>query len=441
MLAAERVAAWKRYCVGTDNMPPIYTLTVTPSVIRREEVTHTSVAEFDNTGTAVRFDRSSRPFYRFTMDLSLLKRAEYENLSAFHALHKGGRSFMFSGLHYGGQSDFRLVGEGDGTRTEFFIPNRHVNPSSVQMRMTQGGFGVSSVTTAFSLNPNPGIVTFDTAPTSGDRIDARWANLYRVVFEPDGWETEEFAPNVFRAELALRETQIDAPAYSTLNYGLVAFWNMDENSGQRYDMSGNGRHLIEHNTVPSSTGLMGNAAVFLQANTPGLARTSEEAFTMSSTQELTVAAWANASSITGANMMLVTKNQAAAGSREWQLRRVPSDRYVFQINDSGNAGATATANNFGDPPLDTNHLVIGFYDSRSGVCVQVNTIAVTVASADPIHKTNVITLTIGHSFDSGGLVANFWHGRIDATGIWKRRLTPQEREELYNAGNGRQAPF
>jgi hypothetical protein len=36
---------------------------------------------------------------------------------------------------------------------------------------------------------------------------------------------------------------------------------------------------------------------------------------------------------------------------------------------------------------------------------------------------------------------DFWNGRIDAVGFWKRVLSGAEVTSLYNSGNGREHPF
>ena len=194
-------------------MPTLRTLTFTPAPgVEREATTFTSVTDFDNAGLFHTFNRSQRPAYRFKLRLGPLTRQEVESLSALHAYHQGGRSFLWDGGQYGRVENFSLVGEGDGARRQYFLPNRYIGASSLEVRTLRPSTGATSAwaTTAYSLNATPGILVFhagaSTTPTSGDDVQARWANQYRVLFEPDGIRVSEMARNLFTVELALRET-------------------------------------------------------------------------------------------------------------------------------------------------------------------------------------------------------------------------------------------
>jgi len=183
----------------------VRTLTVTPGAeIQRDAITFTSVQDYDNTGIFHVFSRASRPTYRFKMTLPGLVKLEADSLAGFHHFHMGGRAFFWDGGNFGEVSSLALVGEGDGTRTEFFLPNRFVDANSISMAIFDGT--ATSITTAFSLNPDPGIIAFDTAPDSGDDVLGSHGHKYKVVFEGEGLKMVNFSRGVWRAELLLRET-------------------------------------------------------------------------------------------------------------------------------------------------------------------------------------------------------------------------------------------
>lgn len=183
------------------------TLTVTPGFeVTREALTFTTRVEFENTGLFTLFNRSERPTYKFSLELPALQRIAAQSLSGFHHFHQGGKAFFYDGGLWDSVTSLNLVGEGDGTRTDFFLPNRFVDSNSISVAVFDGT--TTSITTAFSLNPDPGVIVFDTAPASADDIMASHSHKYRVVFEPDGLKMVQFAKGVWRAKLDLRETII-----------------------------------------------------------------------------------------------------------------------------------------------------------------------------------------------------------------------------------------
>jgi hypothetical protein len=186
-------------------MAGIRTFTCTPGfTILREAMTKTSVVEFDNSGLFALFGRSSRPTYRFRIPLVALTKHQCDSLSAFHHFHQGAKPFFWDGGYYGYISSLQLVGEGNGSKTDYFLPNRFIDANSITVGIYNGT--TTSITTAFSLYADQGMISFATAPTSGHDVMASHAHKYKVVFEPDGLKVEEFYSGIFRAEIVLRET-------------------------------------------------------------------------------------------------------------------------------------------------------------------------------------------------------------------------------------------
>ena len=200
-------------------MALLRTLTCTPGEdLNREAVTFTSVVEFD-AGFPHLFDRTQRPIYRFELQLGPLTRAEADCLSAFHAFHKGGKSFLWDGGMYGAVTNPQLVGEGDGSRRDFFLPNRYIGSGSLTVYSRNQATGVTSTWVAASvngwptsLNATPGLVMFanssNTIPASGHDFYAAWACQYRCVFEPGGIKIGNFARGLYRADLKLTEISL-----------------------------------------------------------------------------------------------------------------------------------------------------------------------------------------------------------------------------------------
>lgn len=185
----------------------IRTLTVTPSFdIEREAVTYEDENDYDNTGLFAVYSRAGRPAYKFRLNVSPLVQIQQQSLSAFHFFHQGSKPFFFDGGKWSSVSALNLIGEGDGTRTEFLLPNRFINADSISVAVYDGT--TTSLTSAFSLNADPGIIVFDTAPDSGDDIMASHGHKYKCLFAPRGLKVAQIAAGVWRAEVNLRETII-----------------------------------------------------------------------------------------------------------------------------------------------------------------------------------------------------------------------------------------
>jgi hypothetical protein len=187
----------------------VRTLTFTPgaSVIREAE-TETTIA--GNTGFSHNFGSSPRPYYRFGLQV-LLTKTEAECLSALHAFHQGHKSFFYNGGAYGSIDDYNFVNEADGVRKDFLLANRYVGANSIAVRTLRPSTGATSNTTAYSLNASPGLITFNTAPASGDYVQAKYANVYRCNFSPEGLQLDQIATDIYTAQFDLIENPIVTP--------------------------------------------------------------------------------------------------------------------------------------------------------------------------------------------------------------------------------------
>ena len=201
-------------------MSHLRTFTCTPNEdVVREAVTFTGGTQFDSPGLIHIFNRGQRPSYKFELKLGPLTRQEVESLSAFHAFHMGGKSFLWNGDVYGEVRNYSLISEGDTSRRDFFIPNRYIGASSVAVRTVNQATGATSNWAAsssnswpYSLNANPGILSFanstNTIPASGHDLQAIWGCQYRCVFEPSGIRISNFTQGLYQADLTLWEVVI-----------------------------------------------------------------------------------------------------------------------------------------------------------------------------------------------------------------------------------------
>lgn len=187
---------------------PLRTLVMTPAFdISRTAVTRTNAIDFDGGGTVQLFNRQQRAAYRFNYKLEPLFRQEHEYMAAFHHEHLGGLSFMCECYPYSMVQFYQRFDYGDSGRTQFYLPNRYIGVGSFSLQSRNQSTLTTSIwsTAAYSLMTAPGILLFSSPPSSGHDLEAKYSCQYRVVFEPDGFKTTEWAQGVYRAELNLRE--------------------------------------------------------------------------------------------------------------------------------------------------------------------------------------------------------------------------------------------
>jgi len=184
----------------------VRTLSFTPApTVVRENISATEAA--GEQGFQHLFNPANRPVYQFTLDMGPLTRGEAENLSAQHAYHQGGRSFIWDGAQFGGMSDYDFVGLADGVRKGFFLPNRNIGPNSFSVQTYRPTTNASSTwaTGNYSLRAASGVIEFSSAPFSGDFIRAKYGCVYRVKFPADGIKLDQFRAGLYNAQLTLTE--------------------------------------------------------------------------------------------------------------------------------------------------------------------------------------------------------------------------------------------
>lgn len=212
-----------------------------------------------------------------------------------------------------------------------------------------------------------------------------------------------------------------AASYPLLD-NLIAYWNLDEASGTRYDSHTNGLHLTDNNTVGASSGGGpdgGDAALFVAANSEYLSRTSESLLKIGD-EDFTFSLWVYTATV---NKTLIYKANA-----EYRLDYVSTalGKFSFEMNNY------AVIANVAFTSYSTWAFVVVTHDSAA------NTLSISVNNGTPV--------TVGtggnypanqsNAFRIGG-GQFFMDGRMAYIGYWKRVLTSDEHTWLYNSGAGR----
>lgn len=224
---------------------------------------------------------------------------------------------------------------------------------------------------------------------------------------------------------------------STLNTGLIAYWDMDEASGNALDSetTGTAQDLNDNNTVTSAAGKIGTSRQFTAASSEYFSRINEADLTAGDI-DFTWAAWFYLDS-TGAQRTIVCKS--SGDQTAYQLDITSGNQVRFFIYSStGPAYYMATTSGF-SPSTGTWYFAVGWHDATANtvnVCVNDGTVySTSTTGSAPI--SNGSSLTIG-SYQSASL---FWNGRIDEVGFWKKKLSAAEITELYAGGAGKTYPF
>lgn len=214
---------------------------------------------------------------------------------------------------------------------------------------------------------------------------------------------------------------MELPSNLPQKNNIVAWWRMDETSGNRADSSGNSNTLTDVNTVGYTAGKIGNCASFASA--------SSEYFTMGSapttgTGDFSICAWVKTNS-SGVRRGIVSWGTSG-----------PTDPYkgiFFYIGTdnklhadvTGVAGPTSTntinSDNWVHVALvhtdsgDTGQLYINGSTNGSSATMQPNIVSGTVNR-------------VGISYNA----AATWEGEIDELIIWNSALTSAEVDNVYD---------
>jgi len=216
----------------------------------------------------------------------------------------------------------------------------------------------------------------------------------------------------------------------TLTRSLVAYWQLGEPSGTRIDSKGSS-HLTDNNTVTRNDGKVSKAAQFVAANTEYLSITDNAALSMGDI-DFSIACWVFIDSFTGGNTILGKGDGNVTKTLEYYIHW-NGTRFVLHV---GNNVSFANVNADGTQVTGQWYFIVAWHDSVADtINIQIDN--GTIAST----SWNGGSYDSSHPFEMGAVFTstgqeNRHNGRIDEVGIWKKVLTAQERQDLYNDGLG-----
>lgn len=212
---------------------------------------------------------------------------------------------------------------------------------------------------------------------------------------------------------------------------LISYWALNEASGNALDAHGSNA-LTGTGSPGSAAGILDNARTFSGA-AQYFAR-ADNAELSTGDVDFTLSCWVYLSAKV-ANRQVVGKWLSTTNNREYRIVYASgSDRFLFQISGNGVSTTTVTDAVFGSPPLNTWMHIVAFHDSTANQAgIQINGGTPTTAAHTTGAFNGASAFTIGVIGEGNG---DYWNGRIDEVGLWKRVLTVEERTDLYNSGNG-----
>lgn len=106
---------------------------------------------------------------------------------------------------------------------------------------------------------------------------------------------------------------------------------------------------------------------------------------------------------------------------------------VFEVSSSGTAqNGRVIASSFGAVTTATWYNAVAWHDTGNNLGLAINLTANTVSYSDGV-RAGSAPFVIG-SISNG--TSNFFDGRIDETGFWKKLLTDQQKSDLFGGGSG-----
>lgn len=221
---------------------------------------------------------------------------------------------------------------------------------------------------------------------------------------------------------------------SSLLNGIVAYWKLDEASGTRADSVGSSS-LASTNNVGQAVGIVGSAAQFTAASSQKLS-IADNAALSTGTTDFTFAGWFYLDALPGSNAGLIVKDDIGS-NREYDLVLTNLNQVQWFVFDSSSGNANVSISTA--LTVATWVFLVVWYDtSDKKVRIQKNNGSTTTSAGALTNgpKDAAAAFQLGARNNT-----DYYSGRMDEIGFWKRLLTSAEKTTLYNSGAGITYPF
>ena len=143
---------------------------------------------------------SNQPFYDFEITLRFKDQESADEFTGFMAYHQKDTAMKFDGGPYGDIKTPVIIGYGNGTQTQFFLPRRNVLAASWVLM-------VNGTITAATISEAAGLAVFGAAPPLNSIITGYGRNWFKVIVKdeggPDMFEMQDIPFNVFETQRLL----------------------------------------------------------------------------------------------------------------------------------------------------------------------------------------------------------------------------------------------
>lgn len=230
---------------------------------------------------------------------------------------------------------------------------------------------------------------------------------------------------------------LSTTGYGDINTDLIAWWKLEEAAGAQRNDSIGASHLTQHNAPAQVAGKVANCASFVSASSQYL--DSAAAALDCGDIDFTIACWAWFDAISSTPRSIISKMTATATT--W-------DGYNLGWNGGhvrwavGNGTVLVTIDG-GVVAIAGWHFIVVKHNSVA------NTIEIQIDNGAPVIGATGVAFPndaasnfcVGSMFLSMGVVGRYLDGDVDEIGFWKRILSYEEIDYLYNAGVGRTTPI
>jgi hypothetical protein len=218
---------------------------------------------------------------------------------------------------------------------------------------------------------------------------------------------------------------------------LIAHWALDEASGNALDSHGSNDLSELDGTIASTTGKLGNCRDFEAADTEHF-QINDNTDLSTGDIDFSFACWVMLESKPGGLMYIAQKGDATFTSGEWHLGwNNISDRFVFSVIKSPGTQTDVTANNFGAPSTGVWYFIECGHDSvNNQTWISVNGGTRNTAAHSAGVNDAGVSFGLGRLRTSSPVLSNYWDGLIDSASFWKKVLSTDEVQDLYNDGHG-----
>lgn len=214
--------------------------------------------------------------------------------------------------------------------------------------------------------------------------------------------------------------------------GLVAYWGLDEASGDAADKHSGGLTLTQTGSPGAASGVVYSTARTFNGSNQYFTRASDSSITLGDI-DYAVAMWVFLSDLS--TRYFIGKANALNGA-DWDYAGQYSPSLGLRwIIGNGTGNSAIAASTFGTASTNTWYLFIAQHVATTNtIFVSVNAGTEDSATYTGTHDTTTKPLAIGRLSDYSG---NQWYGRIGPVAIWKNRtLDATARSALWNGGAG-----